>query len=535
MKRTAALLLLLLPLAPVARAETFEELRREYLEAAGRYRRVLCREDLDDLRGLDRRLDALSAGGLDDPDYADYLCLQAAVERALQEAVLFDRPASDPGMDLPSGDLLRRAAVARSDAPAATLAAYLERLAGRLEAAPARWRRVDRDFARETLERIRGTRDRLAADAALLDRHFRGPERARLAEAIRAFLEALEAFRLRVDEARNALPERSEAQARERRKREFDFVLRYRYLEALDAGALLERAARFYLDTEAELDALARRIDRERSWREILIEAEADHPSREGLIDFAREAMEDALAFVLEEDLVTVPETARRLRVAPGKPGGPSPFAHYQPGRRPAFVVVPVRDGASEAEAETHLRANNRPWLRVVALHEAVPGHHLQFSIWSGIDRPVRNHVYSSATVEGWALYMEETMGRRGYYPPVGRLTQLRMKLWRASRALLTLGLDHRGLTRAKASAFLQEKILFPEPHADLAATRMDERRHYFVAYMVGYLQIEAMKAKVRAAQGSGFDEKRFHDALLAFGPIPVPIMEKVLLRRAGG
>jgi hypothetical protein len=303
-----------------------------------------------------------------------------------------------------------------------------------------------------------------------------------------------------------------------------------------DADELLRRGSRFFLDTVKELEAEARRIDPEKTWQVLLREAEKDHPPRGKLVERAARAAREAVRFVEAKDLMTLTKEGRTFDVVAGNPDGPTPFAHYRPrrGRRKAaYVVVPCGEKWDDARVADHLRANNVHWLTVVALHEAVPGHHLQFSRAAEVKSRVRKLFRCPTYFEGWALYCEEMMGRHGYYRPEAKLTQLKMKLWRAARVLSAVGQNHRGLSEAEAAELLGTKVLFKAMHAEREAKMHRKRPHYFVAYAVGFWQVERLREALKKHWGRAYSDKRFHDSFLAFGPIPVPIIEKVLLRKS--
>ncbi|GEM_PF-3504926 len=543
--RRAALLLPALVLALLASsllassASSYRAIEKDYLKNHRRFRFLLCWEDIHDLLGLEARLvETVVPDDLARDAYADYLCLRLLIDRALERVSGLRK--DDPGRFLPPGDLFTRALEKGGKGrtgPAVSLGMrrYLEVLAGRLEEADVAGREVEKRLVREAIERAGRNEKTFRADWDLLLDNAPPGRRNEWKRTGERLLRALEAFRLRLESLRDRLPDPTEAEKRAARKAQLDFHLRLGYGLEMDSAALLRRAGRFFLETGKELEALASSIDPDRSWREIYREAESHHPGPDGLVDLAKRCARDALAFVIDEDLVTVPEAARRFEVLPGKARGPLPFAFYRParkGRPPAFVAIPCDPDGSPGEVRDHLEANHRHWMKVVALHEGVPGHHLQFTIAQKIDHPIRRLVSCTSYVEGWALYCEEMMGRRGYYGPLDRLTQLRMKLWRAARVLCSVSINQRGLTREGAARFLGEKLLFRKVHARKEAAMYADRPAYFCGYAVGFWQIEALREKLEAKWGETYSDRRFHDLFLSFGPMPVPLIEKVLFRR---
>ena len=196
------------------------------------------------------------------------------------------------------------------------------------------------------------------------------------------------------------------------------------------------------------------------------------------------------------------------------------------------MMVTPLPEDAGPALGIRLLRDVNRHWMQIVALHEGIPGHHLQYSAASRSSSPVRQWGYTATHVEGWALYAEEQMHRVGFYrDPLTRLTQLRMRLWRAARLRIDPALHTADLSPAAAVELLEEEVLLAPANAAREVARYLHRPTYPSTYVLGWLQLEALRrdAQARGAGGS-WDERAFHDAFLALGPIPVSLARAVLL-----
>jgi uncharacterized protein (DUF885 family) len=323
----------------------------------------------------------------------------------------------------------------------------------------------------------------------------------------------------------------------ERRRRTWDdYVLRFRWVAGIDDGpeeilALGEKERRATL---ASLERQARRVDPNRSWREIAEELRGDHPKAEELLEACRAEMREALAFAKERKFVSIPDWADNVDTRWGDPKTPTPYGHYwpldpaDPELRGWYVVVPVT-GLKDAERESVLRGNNRAWIRVVSLHEAVPGHHLQFAI--AARRPAyRREFYNPAFVEGWGLYCEELMHRHGYYDAKTRLSQLKMRLWRCARALIDVGAQFGGMTKEEAVRILVEDVGMETPSARMEVARYLASPGYYSGYLVGMTRMAALRKAVEAKQGREFDERAFHDRLLQLGPLPFRVIEEAFL-----
>lgn len=299
---------------------------------------------------------------------------------------------------------------------------------------------------------------------------------------------------------------------------------------------VLEEALAAYRATAREMERLARAVDPALDRRAYDRRIKADHPASGEMLEVARQALEHARDYTLAADFVTVPEYARDVRVRLGDPRANTPFGHYwptdAPGKRPGFyVVVPPGDGRDASELAELLRGNNRAWTEVVAVHEAIPGHHLQLAIAARLATRLRRTAYNSAFVEGWGLYTEHLMERHGYFDtPEERFAQLKMRLWRAARVVVDLGVHGARMPREGLERLLIEGVGHEPICARSELDRVRDTPHYYSGYFVGWTEIEALRRDCERAWGEAFTERRFHDELLACGQVPFRVVRKVML-----
>jgi len=192
--------------------------------------------------------------------------------------------------------------------------------------------------------------------------------------------------------------------------------------------------------------------------------------------------------------------------------------------------------GAAELGRAGYFEANvnslsRRPkWtMETLLLHEAVPGHHLQIARAQELtDLPrFRRNAFFVAFSEGWALYAEGLGYEMGFYADAySRFGNLAAEMHRAARLVVDTGIHAFGWSREKAMAHLiDEAALTPE----FAAAEVDR---YIVtpgqatAYKIGELRIKALRAKARAALGEAFDLRRFHNAVIDHGAVPLDVLE---------
>lgn len=214
------------------------------------------------------------------------------------------------------------------------------------------------------------------------------------------------------------------------------------------------------------------------------------------------------------EDLVVKP-AARENGEAVGA-------AYYEEGSalRPAGLVVNTA------------RLDARPiWeIEALALHEGVPGHHLQVARAHQLaDLPAfRRHAWYPAFGEGWALYAESLGYEMGFYnDPFSAFGQLNSELLRAARMVADTGIHAMGWTRQQAIDYLNANTANALADNEIEVDRYIAQPARALAYKAGQLRIQALRARAQMVLGERFDVRQFHEALLGNGPLPLPILER--------
>ncbi len=249
-----------------------------------------------------------------------------------------------------------------------------------------------------------------------------------------------------------------------------------------------------------------------------------DTPTRDTAVDEYRSAMRAALDFTAERGLVTVPEGELVVAPTPDFLRALIPFAAYQ---GPAAF-----DGDARGTFFVTLPQPNEPWrlhcraeLPSTALHEGIPGHHLQIVTACTLPRPVRRVLASPASQEGWALYCENLMAEQGFISdPAARFFQVHHLLWRALRVILDVSLHTKGMTVDTASAILRDELGLEEGAARAEAVRYCAFPTYQLCYAVGRREILRLRDDAREARGAMFSLRAFHDELLSYGALPTPL-----------
>ena len=168
--------------------------------------------------------------------------------------------------------------------------------------------------------------------------------------------------------------------------------------------------------------------------------------------------------------------------------------------------------------------------LPALTLHEAVPGHHLQISLASEMQDlpPVRRYTYISAFGEGWGLYSEYLGKEVGIYTtPYEEFGRLSYEMWRACRLVVDTGMHMQGWSRQKAIDYMLENTALSEHNVTTEVDRYISWPAQALSYKIGELTIKRLRKKAEIALGDKFDLRAFHDALLAYGSVPLSILEQ--------
>jgi len=219
---------------------------------------------------------------------------------------------------------------------------------------------------------------------------------------------------------------------------------------------------------------------------------------------------------------------------------------------RARFAIVPVPDdiapfytagrgGPGQYMLNTY-DLPHRPLYNLTALtlHESAPGHAFQMPLaMEDTSLPdFRRHSYISAYGEGWALYCEwlgQEMGM--YHTPYDRFGMLGYQIWRAARLVVDTGIHAKGWTREQAVAFFRANTVLPDHEIDTEIDRYISWPGQATSYYLGEMAIRAARAKAEKALGDKFNIRAFHDAVLATGSVPLPVLDAQVAKfiAAGG
>ncbi|TVQ35212.1 MAG: DUF885 domain-containing protein [Wenzhouxiangella sp.] len=319
----------------------------------------------------------------------------------------------------------------------------------------------------------------------------------------------------------------------------YEIYLREIHGLEIDAETLLKTGQRYFDETLAMLEAQAERMSPGRSWQEITEQdIRPNHPQADDLLDAYCREIQRSRAHVIEQGLATIPgpEEVRCIHSDPSQrafsPFGtfrtPGPFTDSKIGY---LILHPVPDNLSEEEQTRFLRAHDHSWIQVIAPHEAYPGHHLQALLAQQHQRPLRKVYSTPVFTEGWGLYTEELMYETGFFrdQDATRLTQLRLRLWRAARVLLDARIHTDQITVDQARHFLADHVGMTFDATAGETNIYVYRPSYAIGYVIGYYEMMALREDYRQLQGEDFDLKAFHDRVLRLGSIPFRDVRELL------
>jgi uncharacterized protein (DUF885 family) len=422
----------------------------------------------------------------------------------------------------------------------------LDQARGNLVSSPAIWTQV--------------AADENEGNIALVDKVIRAavpPEqRAAYDRAARPALEALRGFQVFL---RSSLSVRNDYDWRLGRSR-YERKFRYALAAGSDPSDVLMDAARRLSEVRARMLVLALPLharffpghsdhaDQGGEERENLVISEVlgriadQHSTRAGYVDDAKRDLDEARQFVAEKHLLTLPAHAN-LQVIPTPEfmrgiyavGGFNPAPALEPQLGAFYWITPIPAEWEERRAESKLREYNFYKLKLLTLHEAIPGHYVQFEYANAMQpatrRLLRALYGNTPYVEGWAQYATQAMLDEGFLnnSPELRLTFLKEELRVIANAMLDIRLQMLNMTDQEALDLMQKETFQEAEEASAKLQRAKLSSAQLPAYFVGWRGWLAVREKYREAKGSGFRLADFNDAALKQGAVPLTELPALL------
>ena len=327
------------------------------------------------------------------------------------------------------------------------------------------------------------------------------------------------------------------------------FRAKLRYDEMVDTplDRLLDIGMTDLRHNQAEFARVAHELEPDKSPQQVLAELAADHPEPARLLDSFRATFDGLVSFITEHQIVTLPSTLRPIvRETPpfmrattfASMDTPGPFETVA---QEAYFSVTLPEPGWDAQKTAGFMAQfNYPVISNVAVHEAYPGHYVQFLWMHRLDDRVRKLFGANSNAEGWAHYCEQMMLDEGYGQPgtgasdehqskLLRLGQLQDALLRDARYIVGIELHTGHMTLGQAIDFFVAQG-YQSREVGETETKRGTSDATYLYYTLGKLQILKLRADLQAREGSNFRLKDFHDAFMQQGFPPIRIVRRALL-----
>jgi uncharacterized protein (DUF885 family) len=321
-------------------------------------------------------------------------------------------------------------------------------------------------------------------------------------------------------------------------KENFEKKLFYEEMVDIPLDKLLEIGEANLKANQEWLKKTALEIDAKKTYQEILAEQAKDHPAPEELLKSVRDVLQGLKDFLVKHRIVTVPQPIlpiveetppfmRALTFASMDNPGP-----YEDKATEAYfnVTLPEKDWAPN-QVEEHMAAFSRTVLSSKAIHEAYPGHYIQFLWLKKVKSKVRKLVGCSSNSEGWAHYSEQMMLDEGYgnHDPHMRLGQLTDALLRNARYIVGIKMHTGQMTYDQAIDFFVNEGYQTRTNAEREVKRGTSNPTYLY-YTLGKLQILKLREDYKEKMGKKFTLQKFHDEFLKQGFPPIKIIRRSML-----
>jgi hypothetical protein len=299
-----------------------------------------------------------------------------------------------------------------------------------------------------------------------------------------------------------------------------------------------------FSDIQAEMKPIAEKIAKQRhlpsgDYRDVIRELKKQQLVGDAILPFYQDRLKQIEKIIVDKQLVSLPDRPARIRIATAAETAQQPAPHMVPppflhntGQKGEFVLplnIPAGPGQTSSEEYDDFTFDAAAW--TLTAHEARPGHELQFDsmLEHGVSLARVEFAFNSTNVEGWGLYSEYIM--RPFMPLEGQLISLDYRLMRAARAFLDPELQSGKIQPAEAFRVLEQDVVQSHAFAQEEVERYTYRAPGQAnSYFYGYTRLISLRKEVESRLGTKFNQKKFHDFILAQGLLPPDLMRKAVL-----
>jgi uncharacterized protein (DUF885 family) len=327
----------------------------------------------------------------------------------------------------------------------------------------------------------------------------------------------------------------------------FSKKLAYDEMVDIPLDHLLDIALADLHKNQAEFARIAKEVDPTKTPQEVLAELATIHPAPDKLLGTFQNTFVSLIAFINAHHIITIPSTVeptleetppfmRATTQASMDPPGPfethSTKAYFN-------VTLPEKNWTVEHVAE-HMAAFNVGTVISTSVHEAYPGHYVQFLWMPQFPSKIRKVLGANTNIEGWAHYCEQMMLDQGYGQPGAgadnereakliRLGQLQDALLRDARFVNSIKLHTGEFTFDQAVDFFVKEG-YQSHSVGLMETKRGTADATYLYYTLGKLEIMKLRADMMKKQGAAFNLQAFHDNLMRQGFAPIKVIRKAML-----
>jgi uncharacterized protein (DUF885 family) len=299
-----------------------------------------------------------------------------------------------------------------------------------------------------------------------------------------------------------------------------------------------------FTDIQAEMKIVAAQVAQERhlpssDYRDVIHELKKQQLIGDAILPFYENRLKQIEQIVTDKQIVSLPDRPARIRIATAAETAQQPAPHMQPppfmhntGQKGVFVLplnIPAAPGQTASEKYDDFTYDAAAW--TLTAHEARPGHELQFDsmLEHGISLARVRYAFNSTNVEGWGLYSEYLV--KPYMPAEGQLISLDLRLQRAARAFLDPELQSGKIQPEEAYRVMEHDVVLSHAFAQEEVERFTYRMPGQAnSYFYGYTKLIALRKDAESALGPKFNQKKFHDFILAQGLLPPDLMRDAVM-----
>jgi uncharacterized protein (DUF885 family) len=279
---------------------------------------------------------------------------------------------------------------------------------------------------------------------------------------------------------------------------------------------------------------------------EVLRKISDEHPRPDQLQQAIEADLESIKQFIREKKIVSL-GTRDNLKVIPTplfergiySVAGFHSAPPLEPQAEAEYWVTPIDPKMPADKVESKLREYNNYALEWLSIHEALPGHYVQFEHLNNIQperrRLLRSLFANGAYVEGWAEYIAQVMMDEGFLnnDPRFRIVMRKIRLRLLANAILDVKMQTMGMTDEQAMELMTKDAFQTQAEAEGKLARAKLSSTQLPTYYVGLREWLAFRKKYQAEAGKNFDMLKFHDLVLDQGPLPVPVVERLVMPTA--